>query len=296
MIYDVAIIGAGPAGLSAALTLQLHGKSLLWFGTPNLSTKVQKSEKIANYPGIGPIGGEELNALFRRQMDEQGLVLTDRMVTMITKTKRGFMLLGDNDLYDAKTVLLAIGSVSSKGLPNEEALLGRGVSYCATCDGFLYAGKTIAVYCGDARFEHEVNYLADTAAQVYLQCAPGCGSTVDRPNIQRLSCPIKEVYGEDRVSGIRLTDGTSIAVDGAFFLRSSVAPTNLLKGLAMDGPHIQVNRQAETNIPGCYAAGDCTGRPYQIAVSVGEGNVAAHSIVAYLAELERAQKTSAEAK
>ncbi|MDD6678680.1 MAG: NAD(P)/FAD-dependent oxidoreductase [Firmicutes bacterium] len=285
-MYDAAIIGAGPAGLSAALNLKLHNKNIIWFGNPALSDKVQKSEKIANYPGFGMVGGQTLNEAFRKQIQEQGLELTDRMVTSIMASRQGFMLLADNEIFEAKTVLFATGSVSAKGLPNEQALLGHGVSYCATCDGFLYAGKSIAVYCAAKRYEHEVEYLAGIAEQVHLYCTyQDCG--IELPNVIRLQSPIKAVCGEDRVSGILLADGTEIPVDGAFFLRNAVAPATLLKNLELEGPHIRVNRQAETNVPGCFAAGDCTGRPYQIAKAVGEGNVAAHSIVAYLSELDK---------
>ncbi len=151
-MYDVAIIGSGPAGISAALNLQLHNKSVIWFGTRDLSAKVERSERIANYPGIPMVTGPELNRAFLAQVDGLGLTITEQMVTNITATRRGFMVLGGNDIYDAKTVLLATGAVSGKGLPGEEALLGSGVSYCATCDGFLYRGKTIAVFCGAKRF------------------------------------------------------------------------------------------------------------------------------------------------
>lgn len=284
-MYDAAIIGAGPAGLSAALNLKLHNKDFIWFGSRDLSEKVGKSEKIANYPGFPVIGGQELNERFTAQMEEMGLELTDKMVTNIMASKKGFMLLADNEMYEAKTLLFAIGSVSAKGVAGEQELLGRGVSYCATCDGFLYRGKTIAVYCGSKRYEHEAVYLAGMAEKVYLFAAyPDCD--ISLPNVEKLEKPIRGVQGGLRVSGISLSDGTEIEVSGVFFLRSAVAPATLLKGLVMDGPHIAVNRSYETNLPGCYAAGDCTGRPYQIAKAVGEGNIAAHAMLEYLAEKE----------
>ncbi len=284
-MYDAAIIGAGPAGLSAALNLKLHNKNVIWFGSRDLSEKVGKSEEIANYPGFSGISGQKLNERFTVQMEEMGLELTDKMVTNIMASKKGFMLLADNEMYEAKTLLFAIGSVSAKGVAGEQELLGRGVSYCATCDGFLYRGKTIAVYCGSKRYEHEAVYLAGMAEKVYLFAAyPDCD--ISLPNVEKLEKPIRGVQGGLRVSGISLSDGTEIEVSGVFFLRSAVAPATLLKGLAMDGPHIAVNRSCETNIPGCYAAGDCTGRPYQIAKAVGEGNIAAHAMLQYLAEKE----------
>lgn len=282
-IYDVAIIGAGPAGLSAALTLRLHNKTILWFGTDALSEKVEKSEKIANYAGFPTLSGKELNDRFRAQIQSSGLELTDKMVTQISSNKRGFMVLADNDIYKAKTVLLTIGSVPAKGIKNETEFLGHGVSYCATCDGFLYKGKKTAVYCGAKRYEHEVEYLAGIAEKVYL-FAGYDDVEIDLPNVELPKKPMKAVLGDTRVSGVELTDGTVLDLDGAFFLRSAVAPATILSGLEMNGAHIVVDRDCRTNIPGCFAAGDCTGRPYQIAKAVGEGNVAAHSITEYLAE------------
>ena len=101
-----------------------------------------------------------------------------------------------------------------------------------------------------------------------------------------LSSPIREVLGEKHVNAILLNNGDETAVDGFFCLRSAIAPSALLPGLALDGPHIVTDRQMKTNIPGCYAAGDCTGRPYQIAKAVGEGNIAAHAMLDELADKE----------
>ena len=289
-MYDVAIIGTGPAAISAALNLKLHNKSIIWFGPAEMSRKVEKSEKIANYPGVPMVKGPELNKLFADQAEEMGLEIQDKMVTAITKTKKGYMVLGDNDIFDAKTVLLAIGAASAKGYPGEEKFLGSGVSYCATCDGYLYKGKTVAVYCGDKRFEHEVKYLAELAEKVIL-FAPYKDIETDLPeNVVRGEKPIKEIHGEMKVSSIRLTDGTEISVDGVFILRNSVAPATLMRGLETEGAHIAVDRNMKTNKEGCFAAGDCTGRPYQIAKAVGEGNIAAHSIVEYLSELEKREQ------
>ena len=137
MKYDVAIIGTGPAGLSAVLNLKLHNKKVIWFGSPDLSMKVEKSEKIANYPGLSLISGPALNQSFKQQITEANLEITDKMVTNISSTKNGFMLLADNEVFEAKTILMATGTVSAKPLPGEEEYLGKGVSYCATCDGFF---------------------------------------------------------------------------------------------------------------------------------------------------------------
>lgn len=299
MTYDCAIIGTGPAGLSAAINLKLHNKEFIWLGAKNLSTKVEKSEKIANYPGMGYITGEELIGKFKAHAEEMGLEITEQMVTAIMPMGDTYMLSAGTDVYQTKTILLTTGAASAKGFEGEEELLGRGVSYCATCDGFLYKGKTIAVFCGDARFEHEIEYLAELAEKVYV-AAPYSGGKFGKQaagseaaahagsegagNIEMLPKPIKKIIGEGKASGIGLTDGSEVAVDGIFCLRNAIAPTTLLKGLELDGAHVIVDREMNTNLAGVFAAGDCTGRPYQIAKAVGEGNIAAHTIVEYLAD------------
>ena len=287
MTYDVCIIGTGPAGLSAALNLKLHNKSILWFGSAEMSMKVEKSEKIANYPGIPYVSGADLNAHFMDHAKEMGLEITDKMVTNVTSMRKGFMILADNEIYEAKALLLATGAFTAKPVPGEEEFLGRGVSYCATCDGFLYKGKTIAVHCGAERYEHEVEYLAEIADKVYLSAGyKDC--KVDLPNVELLDSQLGKVIGEMKVTGIETVKGEAHDVDGVFILRTAVAPATLMNGLEMDGPHIKTDRDMKTNKKGCWAAGDCTGRPYQIAKAVGEGNIAAHGIVEYLAELDKA--------
>lgn len=281
-MYDVAIIGSGPAAVSAALTLKLHNKSIIWFGSKKLSPKVEKSEKIANYPGVPMVTGPELNRLYREQIKAMGLEITEQQVTKISASRKGFMVLGGSDIYEAKTVLLATGAVSGKGFPNEAELLGHGVSYCATCDGFLYKGKTIAIYCGSKDFEHEVTYLAELADKVYLFTPYACELTGENINVN--PGKMKAIRGEKKANGIELLDGTTLDVDGVFVLRPSVAPANLIKGIELSGADIVVDRNMATNKPGCFAAGDCTGRPYQLTKAVGEGNVAAHSIIAFLSE------------
>ena len=281
-MYDAVIIGSGPAGLSAAINLKLHEKDFIWFGSRDYSDKVEKSEKIANYPGLGLIPGAELNARFDAHAKEMGLEPVDKKVTNVMPADGYLMVLAENEVYETKTLLLATGVLTAKSYEGEDELLGRGVSYCATCDGFLYKGKTIAVFCGAPRYEHEVEYLAGIAEKVYLSAGyPNCG--VDLPNVEKIA-PVRAVQGGMKVAQIVLHNGTEIPVDGLFILRNAVAPGTLVPGLATDGPHIVVDRKQATNVPGVYAAGDCTGRPYQIAKAVGEGNVAAHEMLDYMAK------------
>jgi thioredoxin reductase (NADPH) len=285
-MLDAAIIGTGPAGLSAAINLKLHEKSFVWFGSRSMSDKVGKAERVMNYPGMPNITGKELSDSFKKHAEEMGLEITEKMVNSIIKSGNKYVLMADNDIYEARTLVLATGVVNATSIKGEEELLGRGVSYCATCDGFLYKNKTIAVVCGAKRFEHEVEYLADIADKVYLfPLYKDVNIASDNVEcIRQVPCGI---CGEKRVTGVALKDGSLLSVDGVFLLRSAIAPSTLLSGLQVEGGHIVVDRNMATSLPGCFAAGDCTGRPYQYTKAVGEGNVAAHSLLDYLAKDEK---------
>lgn len=280
---DIAIIGSGPAGISAALNAKIRNKSYYLFGSMALSDKVQRSERISNYPAIPDIGGAEFNALLSKQLEQSGINITEKRITGIYNMGKYFALLSDMEEFDAKTVILATGVETVRPIPGERELLGRGVSYCATCDGNLYKGKTIAVVCDNAEMEEEVSYLSELAGNFYY-LPLFKESTVESENMIKLSSPIVEIKGEGRVSSVLLKNGEEIKVDGIFFLKQSISPTVLLRELEAEDGHVKVNRKLETNIKGCFAAGDCTGTPYQIAKAVGEGNVAVHSAIKYLAE------------
>ena len=282
MLYDAIIIGTGPAGLSAALNLQIHQKSFLWLGSPTLSDKVAKAEQINNYPGLHGLSGRALNEAFLAQVKAAGLTVTDRMVGSIMPMGERYAVLAGSDFYETKAIVLATGITNTGTLPGEQSLVGRGVSYCATCDGPLFRGKTVAVFCNNRRFEHEVAYLAELADTVYYFPTYRDTGTLP-PNV--LSAPDKPraIAGEERVTGITLRSGETLPVDGVFCLRDSISLATLLPNLATQNGHIAVDRTMATNLPGVFAAGDCTGRPYQYAKAVGEGNVAAHSVIDYLA-------------
>ena len=155
MVYDTAIIGTGPAGVSAALNLKIHQKTFVWIGSRNLSDKISKAEKISNYPGFLYATGTQLNDAFRRQIEEMGIEITEAMVNTIYRMGDHYALAAGANFYETKTVILTTGIVNRNVLPGENELVGRGVSYCATCDGGLYRGRKIAVICNNRRFEHE---------------------------------------------------------------------------------------------------------------------------------------------
>lgn len=287
-VLDCIIVGSGMAGISAALTLQANKKSFLIFGSAELSDKISKAEKIHNYPGFSDVSGKELVSALKSQLLDANIAVVEEKVTGVYALKEKFTLLTDTGKqYEARTVILATGVESIRLIEGEEAFSGRGVSYCATCDGFLYKGKTIAVVCTSKRLEHEIGYLADFAEKVYL--IPMYKNVeIERDNIIKIQKMPKSIAGGLRVN--RLIFSTTpmegipaeLPVDGVFMLRESVSPAVLVGGLNVVDGHVQVDRNMATNLVGCYAAGDCTGRPYQYAKAVGEGNVAAHSVSAYL--------------
>ncbi len=283
MIYDAAIIGAGPAGLSAAINLKIHQKNIVWFGNKDLSDKVRKAELVQNYPGLPGVSGEDLAAAFQGHIRQMGLEIRESMVNSVFSMGSHYALMAGSDYVEAKTIILATGVTSVGAIPGEEAFLGRGVSYCATCDGSLYRGKTVAVICGHPRFAHEVAYLAELAETVY--CFPMYkNATPIASNVRMMDTRVVEVEGGQKVEAVHLKDGSRLAVDGLFCLREAISLSALLPGLQVEKGHILVDRSMATNLPGCFAVGDCTGRPYQYAKAVGEGNVAAHSVIGYLAK------------
>lgn len=282
MRYDCIIIGSGPAGLSAAINLKTYQKNFLWFGNANMSEKVQKAEKIVNYPGMPELTGLELSNAFAAHKESQGLEIEDKIVSSIYDMGGYYAVMAENQFYETESIILATGVVVANQYPGEAEFVGRGVSYCATCDGALYKGKTIAVVSTAKRFEHEVEFLADLAEKVYL-FAYYKDCKLERDNVEFVKKPIKEVKGGFRVEELNLGED-SLKVDGVFIMRNAIAPTTLLNTLEVADGHIVVNRQMETNLKGVYAAGDCTGKPYQYAKAVGEGNVAAHSVIEYLGE------------
>ncbi len=280
-MVDCIIVGSGVAGISAALTLRANGKSILIFGTASLSEKIEKAESIRNYPGFLGGSGRAFAEALKAQLKANEIAVTGEKVAGVYALKDKFSILTqEGNAYESRAVILACGVESIKQIDGEEEFLGRGVSYCATCDGFLYKGKRIAVVCTTKRLEHEIGYLADIADKVYL-IALYKGVEIERDNVEVLKKMPRQIVGEKRVEKLLFADG-ELPVDGVFMLRESVAPSVLVGGLQTENGHVVVGRDTSTNLKGCYAAGDCTGRPYQYAKAVGEGNVAAHAVSEYL--------------
>ena len=167
-MVDTAIIGTGPAGISAALTLKALKKSILLFGGAQLSEKIRVAEQIRNYPGLSAVSGLQMQQSFLEQLSSMDIPITEKTVTGIYHMGTHYGILCDQEMFEAKTIILATGVEAVKPVEGELEFVGRGVSYCATCDGFLYKSKTIGILCTTKELEHEITYLASLAEKVYL--------------------------------------------------------------------------------------------------------------------------------
>jgi len=285
--YSIAIVGCGPAGLSAALNAKIRNKSILLVGDNGISSKVSRAGLVKNYLGFPSVSGDELREAFLTHITQMGITITDTHIDGIYSMGNYFVLCSQGKVYEAKTVILAVGSKVANPLPGEKNLLGNGISYCATCDGAVYAGKTVAVVTYSESQEDDVIYLAEIAQKVIF--LPQYDSNLFRENIVTVAG--KPASIEQTGSGLclRLVNGETIMADGIFLLRETLSPADLLPGLDMEGSSIKVDRLMQTNIAGCFAAGDCVGAPFQYLKAAGEGNIAAHSAVSYLAKLERSE-------
>lgn len=284
--YDIAIIGTGPAGISAAITAKVRNKNIILFGTSDVSEKVKKAQKILNYPALPDIDGKTLYEGLKKHLETLDISITKKKITAVYSLGEYFVLSSGSDVYEAKTVIIATGVTPSKEISGESKYLGRGVSYCATCDGMLYKNKRVAVIAYNEEAEDEARYLADIADEVLYFKIYKKEISFDKENINIIN-EIPRCIDGTETNRIIQTDNGEYNVDGIFILRDSIAPDKLVMGVATLDNHIKVDVNMQTNIDGCYACGDVAGKPYQYVKSAGQGNVAALLAVEYLAKKER---------
>jgi thioredoxin reductase (NADPH) len=287
--YDLIIIGSGPAGLSAALTARNRNLNFLLFGSRNLSDKIAKAHRITNYLGLPDIAGADLEKVFRSQIDGAGIEIREERIGMVYSMGDYFTLQVGQEILEATAVILATGVSSGKPYPGEEELLGRGISYCATCDGNFYRGRPVAVISGSPSEETEAEFLSGICSQVlYFPLYPETPSLPENVTVIREkpnSIEKNEDSADTKVTLI--TDSGRYPVDCVFILRQTISPGKLVPGIAEENGHVAVDRKQATNLPGLFAAGDITGTPYQYMKAAGEGNVAALSAASWITKQKK---------
>ena len=282
MGHDIIVLGGGPAGLAAAVGARGRGKNVLVIGNPWQNSPLAKAERVDNYLGLpGRTGAELLEEMYThaRQMGVE--FVEGKAISLMAWN--GFMLTVGSQVCEGKALILAPGVVRQAKYPGEDAFLGRGVSYCATCDGMLYRNRDVVVVGRSKEAPAEANYLHSIGCRVtYVapQEPQGLDSAIPWVKAGKLA-----VKGEQTVTALE-ADGVELPCAGVFILREAVAPTDLLPALETEKGFIRVDRRMATNVEGVFAAGDCTGAPLQVAKAVGEGHVAALSACEYLDQKE----------
>ena len=258
--FDCIVIGAGPAGLSAALNLRQRGKTVLVVHSGE--TLLAKAEQVDNYLGMPGLSGKQMMERFTQHARDAGAVLRKGRAGNVMPFGGRFMVNLDGDI-----------------LPGEAELLGRGVSYCATCDGMLYRGRAVAVWGLSPEAPQEANFLHSIGCSVtYIA---GRRPDTLEAGVAFRAGRVEAVEGGAAVEAVRV-GGAALPVQGVFILRAATPPDALVPGLALENGFVKTDAAMRTNIPGLFAAGDMTGKPLQVANAVGDGLVAALAAVDYL--------------
>lgn len=306
--YDVVIVGGGPAGITAAIYSARYGLKTLLV-TKYLGGNMSIAPLVDDYPGIPEVKGTDLVNMFVKHLNKYNVpVLLDEVVDVKRKGEGSPELsvkLKSGREVTSYVVILAVGSDKKKlGVPGEEELVGRGVSYCATCDGPLFKGKVVAVVGGGNAALVSALYLSKLASKVYLihrreefrAFKVYLDAARNTPNIEILTnSVITKIVGEDRVRGVFVLDKDTneekfLEVDGVFVEIGLEPPVELFKriGLELDETgRVKVNVDRSTNIPGIFAAGDAAGGPYkyrfeQIITAAADGAIAADAAFKYI--------------
>jgi len=294
-IYDFLIIGAGPAGLSAALYAKRYGLDVIVFDNPKQVSNLALAHDIENYPGIMKIPGAKLLEVMKKQVENLGVKIVEKKIVDIIKNDI-FTAKVEHSEYKAKAILLAMGMQNRRAnIPGEEEFLGKGVSYCVSCDGPLYKGKTVGVIGGgDCAVEGALELLEKYKANVYLIHRGNELSAQEISQNKLMASNIKilwnsnvvKINGSDRVHSIDIKNNRTgeiknLEIDGLFIQIGYVPATQLAKKIGVkidDKGFIIVDKNMNTNIKGVYAAGDITDSfSKQLVTAVDQGAIAAMS-------------------
>ena len=293
MIYDVLIVGAGPAGITSAVSLKEAGYQVAIIESYMPGGKVNIAPRVDNFPGYPKINGPDLAMVFFKKMNDAKIEFFSAKVLNIKKEDNTFVLETTRGLLASKSVIVASGTDEKKlGLDNEKELLGHGLSYCAICDGHFFKDKKVTVIAEDKYAINEAIYLANLASEVIVITSRDTLKG-DKRSLDELSTfnNVKYIFNRkvtslnnNPLSSIALDDGSEILTDGIFPLLGYIPNTQYLDKSLLDGDgFVIVNRNYETNIPGLYAIGDVISRELkQIYLAVIDASKAVEGIKEYL--------------
>lgn len=302
-MYDLVIIGSGPAGLSAAIYATRAELNAVTMEKGFMSGgQVLLTETVDNYPGIPNVNGFDLGQKLRDHADSLGAVFIEEEIQSIEKKDGFFVLHGLSADYETKTIIAATGAQHRHlGVEGEERLAGRGVSYCATCDGALYKGKTVAVVGGGNVAVEDALFLSRMCAKVYLIHRRSELRAVRSLQTQAFKTEnlelvwdsvLDEITGADDVTGVKVKnvktgETTELALDGVFIAVGITPDSRVFDGLVdMEAGFIKAGEDGATSLPGLYAAGDVrTKAMRQIVTAAADGANCVHSIDEYLRTL-----------
>ncbi|MEM5779589.1 MAG: FAD-dependent oxidoreductase [Lawsonibacter sp.] len=278
MGHDIIVLGSGPAGMAAAVAARGRNKSALVIGNRWEDSPLAKAERVDNYLGMpAHTGADMLKEFYGHAMAMGVEFVAGRAISLMAWN--GYMVTVGSEVYEGRALILAPGVQRQAKYPGEAEFLGRGVSYCATCDGMLYRNKPVTVVGRSSEAPQEANYLKSLGCQVvYVATKAPEGLDNDIPFVRASKLVVK---GEQAMTALE-ADGTDLPCAGIFILRQAIAPTDLLPALETENGVVKVDRRMATNLEGVFAAGDCTGGPLQVSKAVGEGHVAALSACEYL--------------
>lgn len=298
MIYDMIIIGGGPAGVTVSIYGLRANQNVLLIEKEIIGGKVASSPLIENYPGIGKIKGIELSENFEQQVTNLGGEVIQKEVIAIQGKEKIKKVKTKEGIYEGQTIILALGTKYKKlGIENEDKLIGKGISFCAVCDGFFYKNKTVAVIGGGNTAIANALELANLCPKVYvlqkldhLTAEPILINQLkEKKNVEILyDVSVRKFIGEQVLTGLEMERNEKkeiLEVEGVFLAIGQIPETNFVKdSINMDeAGYILVDQDCRTNQTGIFAAGDCVSKKIrQLTTAVNDGTIASLSAIQYL--------------
>lgn len=297
-MYDVIILGAGPAGLTAGIYAARGGLNAVIVESSAVGGQASLTAEIENYPGFESVNGFELVSIMQAQCDRLGVTFVfDNPVNVSLEGEVKRVTTAASGTLEARTVIIATGALPrTLGLPNESALMGGGVSYCATCDGAFFRGKPVAVVGGGNTAVEDALYLLKFASDVWLihrrDALRADAILADRVKSSGVKIVwdsvVTELVGENKLRALTLKNVktgelSSLAVNGVFIAVGQTPSTAGLTGVELDGGYIVTDEEMRTALPGVFAAGDVRKKSLrQVVTATADGAIAAESAIKYL--------------